>query len=141
MKRRKKFLKASEKPNLEKRIVLRLAEADYNKLSERAANSPFQNLSAYCRHKLLKGDKIVSLTPEEKQFLPEFAATLVDIKHFKVAVEAATKNKSEEYRKNYILSLGVQKMWSSAIMKVVDFIYDFIGKCNSMSNDSNAQQS
>ncbi len=37
---------------------------------------------------------------------------------------------TDEQRKKYILSLGVQRIWSSAVNRVYNFIYDFLKQHN-----------
>lgn len=128
MKKKRKYEKAPKKPNLTKHVDIRFTEEEHAVILERAQKSPFKTVSAYCRYKLLKDDKIVSLSQEERSFLVELVAVRTDIKRFIVAVEAATKNKTEEFRKNYILSLGVQRLWSNAINKVFNFISNFLEK-------------
>ena len=130
MKKRKKFQKAPSRPNLTRHFDVRVTEEEYTTILGRATKSSQKNLSAYCRHKLLKSDKFIILSDEERSFLQELVAARTDIKRFIVAVEAATKDKSEDYRKRYILSLGVQRLWSPAINRVFNFIANFTEKYN-----------
>lgn len=67
-----------------------------------------------------------ALTDEDRQFLEGLAASRIDIVRFAAAVDAATKGKSDEFRKKYILSLGAQSIWSPAVNRVFNFIYDFL---------------
>jgi len=136
-KKRKKFQKGLNRPVLSRRINVRLTEDEYKNLIKQAHDSPQNNISAYSRHKLLKGDKFITLNDAERGFLMELVAARTDIKRFTVAVDAATKTMSDELRKNYILSLGVQRMWSPAVNRVFSFIADFLDKYNVNSTKQN----
>lgn len=127
MKKKRKYQKAPAKPNKTCFIRIRVTEEQYNVLQERAKKSSYKNLSAWGRHRLLS-DKSTSnaLTDEERQFLEGLNAARIDIVHFAAAVDAATKGKPDEFRKMYILSLGVQNIWSKAVNRVFNFIYDFL---------------
>ena len=107
-----------------------MAEDEYNSILQKAEKSPQKNVSAYCRKKLQGKDTAVALTDEDRQFIAGLAAARIDIVRFASAVEASTKNMSDEQRKNYILSLGVQHIWSKAINRVYNFIYDFLERRN-----------
>lgn len=131
MKKKRKYQKAPKMPNKTCYIRIRVTQEQYDTITENAKNSPYKNVSAYGRHRLLKGkDNAVALTDEERQLLEGLAAARIDVVRFAAAVDAATKDKSDEYRKKYILSLGVQRIWSSAINRVFNFIYDFLEKHN-----------
>ena len=127
MKKKRKYQKAPAKPNKTCYIRIRVTEEQYNTLQERAKKSPYKNLSAWGRKRLLS-DKSTgnALTDEERQFLEGLVAARIDIVHFAAAVDAATKGKSDEFRKKYILSLGAQRIWSPAVNRVFNFIYDFL---------------
>lgn len=131
MKRKRKYQKADKKPNKTKFIRIRMTDDEYECIQEKAGKSSYKNLSAYCRHRLLtdKSDS-AALTDEERQFLEGLTAARIDIVRFSAAVEAATKNKSDDYRKKYILSLGAQRIWSAAANRVFNFIYDFLDAHN-----------
>lgn len=128
MKKKKKYLKAPVKPSKTCTLEVRMTEEDFNKVVSAAAKSPEKNRSAYCRRKLLSKSEPASLSDEERQMLTELVAARTDIKRFIVAVEAATKGKPDEFRKQYILSLGVQRMWSPAVNRVFCFISDFLDR-------------
>ena len=131
MKKKRKYQKVSKKPNKSCYIRIRVTEEQYNVLNERAKNSPYKNLSAWGRHRLLSDkDTHVALTDEECQFLEGLVAARIDIVRFSAAVDAATKDKPDEFRKKYILSLGAQRIWSPAVNRVFNFIYDFLDKHN-----------
>lgn len=127
MKKKRKYQKAPAKPNKTCYIRIRVTEEQYNMLQGRAKKSSYKNLSAWGRHRLLS-DKSTSnaLTDGERQFLEGLNAARIDIVHFAAAVDAATKGKPDEFRKKYILSLGVQNIWSNAVNRVFNFIYDFL---------------
>lgn len=127
MKKKRKYQKAPAKPNKTCYIRIRVTEEQYNTLQERAKKSPYKNLSAWGRKRLLSDKSTgVALTDEERQFLEGLVAARIDIVHFAAAVDAATKGKSDEFRKKYILSLGAQRIWSPAVNRVFNFIYDFL---------------
>ena len=127
MKKKRKYQKAPEKPNKTCYIRIRVTEEQYNTLLERAKKSSYKNLSAWGRHRLLSDKSTsVALTDEERQFLEGLLAARIDIVRFSAAVDAATKDKPDEFRKKYILSLGAQRIWSPAVNRVFNFIYDFL---------------
>ena len=131
MKKKRKFQKAPKEPNKTRFIRIRVTEDEYNSIIEKAKKSPHRTLSAWGRNRLLKdkGD-CVALTDEERQFIEGLAAARVDIVRFAAAVDTATKDKPDDYRKKYILSLGAQRIWSPAVNRVFNFIYDFLDKHN-----------
>ena len=130
MKKKCKYNKAPKEPNKSHIIRIRVTEDEYNDILVKAMQSPLKNVSAYCRKKL-QGKYIgVALTDEERQLIAGVAAARIDIVRFTSAVEAATKNMNDEQRKKYILSLGVQRIWSSAVNRVYNFIYDFLKQHN-----------
>ena len=127
MKKKRKYQKAPEKPNKTCYIRIRVTEEQYAMLQERAKKSSYKNLSAWGRHRLLSDKSTgVALTDEERQFLEGLVAARIDIVRFSAAVDAATKDKPDEFRKKYILSLGAQRIWSPAVNRVFNFIYDFL---------------
>ena len=131
MKKKRKYQKAPAKPNKTCYIRIRVTEEQYNTLQERAKKIPYKNLSEWGRKRLLSEKSTsVALTDEERQFLEGLVAARIDIVHFAAAVDAATKGKSDEFRKKYILSLGAQRIWSRAVNRVFNFIYDFLAAHN-----------
>ena len=126
MKKKRKYQKAPAKPNKTCYIRIRVTEEQYNTLQERAKKSPYKNLSAWGRKRLSDKSTSVALTDEERQFLEGLVAARIDIVHFAAAVDAATKGKSDEFRKKYILSLGAQRIWAPAVNRVINFIDDFL---------------
>lgn len=127
MKKKRKYQKAPEKPNKSCYIRIRVTEEQYAMLQERAKKSSYKNLSAWGRHRLLSDKSTgVALTDEERQLLEGLVAARIDIIRFSAAVDAATKDKPDEFRKKYILFLGAQCIWSPAVNRVFNFIYDFL---------------
>ena len=129
MKKKRKYQKAPAKPNKTCYIRIRVTEEQYNTLQERAKKSPYKNLSAWGRKRLLSDKSTsVALTDEERQFLEGLVAARVDIVHFAAAVDAATKGKSDGCRKKYLLSRGAPRIWSRAGSRGFNFIYEFLDK-------------
>lgn len=130
MKKKRKYQKAPKEPNKSHVIRIRVTQEEYDTILEKAAKSPQKNVSAYGRRKLMGKDTATALSDEERQFLEGLQAARIDITRFASAVDAATKDKPDDYRKKYILSLGVQRIWSSAVNRVFNFIYDFLDRHN-----------
>ena len=66
MKKKRKYQKAPAKPNKTCYIRIRVTEEQYNTLQERAKKSPYKNLSAWGRKRLLSDKSTsVALTDEE----------------------------------------------------------------------------
>ncbi len=131
MKKKRKYQKAPKAPNKTHIIRIRVTQDEYESLVKKAKESPYKNVSVFGRHRLLKSkESLVALSDEDRQLLEGVNAARIDIIRFASAVDAATKDKPDEYRKKYILSLGAQRIWSQAVNHVLNFIYDFLDKHN-----------